>query len=297
VGERRFYSGMWFKLCPSRDEDDFALVDPEGRLLTATDAIATYALIDSSGEWPAEERVESARAEHRGAQPLTDTERAYFDSLKQVASGSRPEALRLWRMRLDDRDVAVVMQQVLDTGSAAEVGWQPLALILDEATIFAAARHRRQHRRGARPRGIGGRGLTIRAKRGRGYLPTCPRRGNGASRHPRLMSHRERINPKEGQMPATGTTEGRTAKPRARGAKAKSSSSKAKRQRTTVEAIKMVLGDATGPMTADEIHKEIKRRRLAPGLKGKTPVATISAKLSVGGEFTRVGRGTYELAD
>jgi hypothetical protein len=72
---------------------------------------------------------------------------------------------------------------------------------------------------------------------------------------------------------------------------------KAKQRRTTREAITVVLTDAEGPMSAEAIYKEIRHRRLAPGLKGKTPIATIAAQLSIQGEFERVGRGLYQLAE
>lgn len=84
-----------------------------------------------------------------------------------------------------------------------------------------------------------------------------------------------------------------TAEPASRASGAKS----AKKGRTIREAITLVLKDAEEPMTPAAIYKDIKRRRLAPSLKGKTPVATISAQLSINGEFERVSRGLYRLGD
>jgi hypothetical protein len=52
---------------------------------------------------------------------------------------------------------------------------------------------------------------------------------------------------------------------------------------------------------ANEIAKRVLASGRCAGLKGKTPEATISAMLAVGskpgGPFTRVGKGTYTLAD
>jgi hypothetical protein len=43
-----------------------------------------------------------------------------------------------------------------------------------------------------------------------------------------------------------------------------------------------VLRGRDKPMTAREIYAEIRERKLAPGLKGKTPEQTIAARLAVG---------------
>jgi len=66
--------------------------------------------------------------------PLTDTEKAYFDTIKQVAQSARPRDLALQRMELDGRDVAVIVQRVIDSETAAEVGWQPLAILIEHET-------------------------------------------------------------------------------------------------------------------------------------------------------------------
>lgn len=74
--------------------------------------------------------------------PLTDAEKAYFDTIKQVTRSPRPEHLSLRRMTLYERDdrvdfeeVAVIGQTVLDSDSGEVAGWMPLALILsDEMT-------------------------------------------------------------------------------------------------------------------------------------------------------------------
>lgn len=73
--------------------------------------------------------------------PLTDTEKAYFDTIKQVAAGARPRDLALWRMTLDGRDVAVVMQRIINRHDATEAGWQPLAVLLDDDTIERLRTH------------------------------------------------------------------------------------------------------------------------------------------------------------
>ena len=56
---------------------------------------------------------------------LTDSEKAYFDTIKQVARGPRPEDLVLWAMKLDGERVAAVMQRV------PGAGWQALAILLN----------------------------------------------------------------------------------------------------------------------------------------------------------------------
>lgn len=66
--------------------------------------------------------------------PLTPDEKAYFDTIKQVATSARPRDLILMRLTLDGRDVAVVAQRLIDAETAEEVGFMPLALILDEET-------------------------------------------------------------------------------------------------------------------------------------------------------------------
>jgi hypothetical protein len=42
-----------------------------------------------------------------------------------------------------------------------------------------------------------------------------------------------------------------------------------------------VLSGKRKPMTAGEIYAEIRERKLAPGLKGKTPEQTLAAQLAV----------------
>jgi hypothetical protein len=42
-----------------------------------------------------------------------------------------------------------------------------------------------------------------------------------------------------------------------------------------------VLRSEDGPMTAREIHAQIRDRNLAPSLKGKTPEQTVAARLAV----------------
>jgi hypothetical protein len=62
-----------------------------------------------------------------------------------------------------------------------------------------------------------------------------------------------------------------------------------------------VLRTAGQPLRASEIAKQVLASGRCPGLKGKTPEATISAMLAVGskpgGPFARVDKGTYTLAD
>lgn len=62
-----------------------------------------------------------------------------------------------------------------------------------------------------------------------------------------------------------------------------------------------VLRATDGPLKAKEVAKRVIDSGRCSGLKGKTPVATISAMLAVGskpgGPFKRVDKGTYTLAD
>lgn len=75
------------------------------------------------------------------ATPLTDTEKAYFDTIKQVTRSARPEDLSLRRMMMVDserptitqpRAVAVIVQRVVSSDDATTVGYQPLAMLLDD---------------------------------------------------------------------------------------------------------------------------------------------------------------------
>lgn len=68
--------------------------------------------------------------------PLAEWEKAYFDTIKQVVRSPRPEDLKLFRMGLGNRDVAVVAQRVLrDDGTTA--GFQPLAMLVDDELAAA----------------------------------------------------------------------------------------------------------------------------------------------------------------
>lgn len=69
--------------------------------------------------------------------PLDPTEKAYFDTIKQVVRSARPEHLSLRRMRLDGADVAVVGQTVLDRSSGRIAGWMPLAILVTDGQAEA----------------------------------------------------------------------------------------------------------------------------------------------------------------
>ncbi|HEX8745149.1 MAG TPA: winged helix-turn-helix domain-containing protein [Thermoleophilaceae bacterium] len=60
------------------------------------------------------------------------------------------------------------------------------------------------------------------------------------------------------------------------------------REGSTMWAAMEVLRGKRTPMTAGEIYTEIRKRKLAPGLKGKTPQATLAAQLAVNAK-----RGRY----
>lgn len=73
------------------------------------------------------------------------------------------------------------------------------------------------------------------------------------------------------------------------------------REGSMAHAMLRVLKDARGPLGAREITERIQRRGLAPnlGASGKTPAATVSAKLSIesrksDGLFVKVSPGRYE---
>ena len=60
------------------------------------------------------------------------------------------------------------------------------------------------------------------------------------------------------------------------------------REGSTMWAVVQVLRGKRKPMTAAEIYAEIRERRLAPGLKGKTPEQSVAARLAVAAK-----RGLY----
>ena len=62
----------------------------------------------------------------------------------------------------------------------------------------------------------------------------------------------------------------------------------APRDGSTMWAAMEVLRGKRKPITAAEIYAEIRDRKLAPGLKGKTPEQTIAAQLAVNAK-----RGRY----
>jgi len=68
-------------------------------------------------------------------EPLTDREKAYFDTIKQVAQSNRPNDLALWRMSSEGKPVAVVLQRILSAADATEVGWQALAIIPSDEVL------------------------------------------------------------------------------------------------------------------------------------------------------------------
>ena len=63
---------------------------------------------------------------------------------------------------------------------------------------------------------------------------------------------------------------------------------RAPREGSTMWAAIEVLRGKRKPMTAREIYAEISERKLAPGLKGKTPEQTVAAQLA-----THAKRGLY----
>lgn len=76
-------------------------------------------------------------------------------------------------------------------------------------------------------------------------------------------------------------------------------STKGPREGSTMWAILQVLSGATEPLSAKDIYAQIAERKLATGLKGKTPDQTIAAKLAVSakkGEYVeRAAPGKFQL--
>ena len=60
------------------------------------------------------------------------------------------------------------------------------------------------------------------------------------------------------------------------------------REGSTMWAVVQVLRGKRKPMPAAEIYAEIRERKLAPGLKGKTPEQSVAARLAVAAK-----RGVY----
>lgn len=71
--------------------------------------------------------------------------------------------------------------------------------------------------------------------------------------------------------------------------------------RSTKDAAELVLREAAGPMHIAAIAAAIIDRHLAPGLKGKTPAATIGAQIVTdakrGGRFVRTDTATFDLRE
>jgi hypothetical protein len=89
-------------------------------------------------------------------EPLSETEKAYFDTIRQVATSPRPEDIGLHRMTLDGRDVAVVAHRVLDSTTAVLVGYQPLAILIDDETAARLRDADGKPTRPHRPEGLEG---------------------------------------------------------------------------------------------------------------------------------------------
>lgn len=90
-----------------------------------------------------------------------------------------------------------------------------------------------------------------------------------------------------------------TTRSKARNAAAKPAKKAAPRKGSTMWAAIEVLRGKRKPMTAREIYAEVRDRKLAPGLKGKTPEATVAAQLAVhakrGLYVERTAPGKFQL--
>lgn len=72
--------------------------------------------------------------------------------------------------------------------------------------------------------------------------------------------------------------------------------------KSALDAVDQVLREATGPMAVKAIAAAVVDRKLAPGLQGKTPHATIGARIYTGckGEgsrYVKVDTGTVDLRE
>ena len=97
-------------------------------------------------------------------------------------------------------------------------------------------------------------------------------------------------------MSKTSTQQKPKAGPKPKGKKA---SQQGPREGSTMWAAMEVLRGKRNPMTAAEIYAEIRERKLAPGLKGKTPEQTLAAQLAInakrGRYVERTGPGKFRL--
>lgn len=98
-------------------------------------------------------------------------------------------------------------------------------------------------------------------------------------------------------MSATSTATPKVAKKSK--SNAKMGAAPAPREGSVIAAVIEVLRRAQEPMSADEITARIQKRGLAPNLKGKTPVATVGARIAVevknGRYFERTAPGRFQL--
>jgi len=116
------------------------------------------------------------------------------------------------------------------------------------------------------------------------------------------QSARQRAGTRPTAAKKPDATPGKTAKPAAKAPSARpapTTPSKAPREGSTMWAVLQVLSGTTEPLSAKEIYAQIAERKLASGLKGKTPDQTIAAKLAVAakkGEYVqRAAPGKFQL--
>jgi len=75
--------------------------------------------------------------------PLDDHEKAVYDTIKQVFQGPRPDDVALQRYALVDEtggaphSCAVLSQKIISADDGTFVGWQPLAIVLNEELAAA----------------------------------------------------------------------------------------------------------------------------------------------------------------
>lgn len=79
----------------------------------------------------------------RPQKPLTDAEKAYFDTIQDKARSADKRELQLTRMTMSDgRPVAVVGTVVYNRFSGKPEGWQPLAVLLTDEPLMGDLRDR-----------------------------------------------------------------------------------------------------------------------------------------------------------
>jgi HB1, ASXL, restriction endonuclease HTH domain len=132
--------------------------------------------------------------------------------------------------------------------------------------------------------------------------PTTAKKREAAKKPDAKTQRAQRATAKPSDAKQPATNDGQAAKTTDKTPSRKpttTASAKEPREGSTMWAILKVLGSAKEPLSAKDIYAEIAKRKLAPGLKGKTPDQTIAAKLAISaknGEYVeRAAPGKFQL--